>query len=475
MGLRTKMEKSQLIDRLLNENEYLHLEIDDEIKNEILYPSIDFLNEKIEEHPEFNFDKILLIALLLINKINNAQIRITPRILVLTSTILWHSAISRPNDTDYYTQEEIDKKFERSISSARYLRQELGITEKKYNGIDDFFEKLGNAIPLKEQMKTDFEKIPKNNYILVKNFIAEKLIGRKRAQSAIECSTFLYFNKEKLYSKNEIWYAVEDNFNLEGLTPRASFNSDISRYTENAQVKVKRKPLLFTIINLEDKEHRIQLIPEIREKIDKYIESKVLLEKGPPIIVEKKEEKQPLVSTHNLNVYKLAKTGNLLGCDVWIAKDLKNIEVEGKKLSEFSLEDLVIPGLTRNILNILKGIDVLWLRNNEYVIAGFEVEHTTQIYSGLLRFSDLFLSIPSLTMSAYIIAPDKRKQQVETQFKRITFKHLFSQVSSKINVIYYSAFNLGYNSIESIYKQGGNYSIQKFLDNCKNNKWKEYL
>lgn len=472
MGPKTEMEKNQIIERILDGNEYIHLEIDDKIKHDIIYPSIDFLNEKIEEYNEFNFDKILLITLLLINKINKARIRITPRILIFTSTILWHSAILRPNDTEYYTQEVIDKKFERSITSARYLRQELGITEKKYNGIDDFYEKLENAIPLKEQMKTDFEKIPKNEYNLVKNFIAEKLIGRKRAQSAIEGSTFLYFNKEKLYSKNEIWYAIEANFNLEGLTPRASFNSDISRYTENSEVKVKRKPLLFTINNLEDKEHRIQLIPEIRDKIDENIKSNGSIEKDPTIIVE---EKQPIVSIHNLYVYKLAKTGIFLGCEVWIAKDLKNIEIEGKKLSEFSIEDLIIPGLTRNILKILKSIDVLWIKNNEYVIAGFEVEHTTPIYSGLLRFSDLFLSIPSLTMNAYIIAPDKRKKQVETQFNRITFKHLFSQVASKMNVIYYSSFDIGYNTIESIYKQGGIYSIQKFLDNCRNNKWNEYL
>ena len=469
------MEKNQLIEKILSENNYSNLNFTEDIKDQIIFPSINFLNEKIEEYSEFNFDKILLIALLLVNKIKALQIRITPRILIFTSAILWHSTILRPNNKGYFTQEEIDKKFEHSISAARYLRQELGITEKKYNEIDDFYEKLKNAIPLKEQMKIEFEKIPKNKYSLVKKFIAVKLIGRKRAQSAIECSIFLYFNKEKFYSKNEIWYAIEEYFNLEGLTPRASFNSDISRYTENALVKVKRKPLLFTIINLEDKEHRIQLIHEIRDIIDEYLESKRILEKGPTIIGEEKEEKQPLISIHNSYVYKLAKIGNLLGCDVWIARDLKNIKIEGKKLSEYSIEDLLIPGLTQNILNILKRIDVLWLWNNEYVIAGFEVEHTSQIYSGLLRFSDLFLSIPSLTMSAYIVAPDKRKKQVEAQFERITFKHLFSRVSSKINVNYYSSFNLGYDAIESIYRQDGNYNIQKFLDNCKTKKWKDYL
>lgn len=468
------MDENQLINEILKEHNYSNLNFSETIKDSLIFPSINFLNEKLKEHSEFNFKKILLIALILVNKLKKYQIRINPRILIFTSTILWHSTILRPSNKGYFTQEEIDKKFERSISAARYLRQELGITEKKYSTVNDFFEKLEIAIPLKEQMKIEFEKIPKNKYSLVKGFISVKLIGRKRAKSAIECSIFLYFNKGKFYSKNEIWYAIEEHFNLEGLTPRATFNSDISRYTENALVKVKRKPLLFTIFNLEDKEHRIQLIPEIRDRIKKYLKAKI--EKEQNIVTEEAEEKPPLISTHNSYVYKLAKTGNLLGCDVWIARDLKNIEIEGRRLSEYSIEDLVIPGIPPNILNILKSIDVLWLWNNEYVIAGFEVEHTTQIYSGLLRFSDLFLSLPSFIMKAYIVAPDKRKNQVKVQFKRITFKYLFeSQGSRKVDVIYYSSFNLGYDAIESIYKQGGNYDIDKFLDNCKTMKWKDFL
>ena len=98
------------------------------------------------------------------SKIEKVKVRITPRILVLTATILWHSTILRPNDIGYFTQEEIDNKFEKSITAARYLRQELGITDKKYSGLDDFNLKLEGAIPLRKQMEVDYEKIPEDKF-----------------------------------------------------------------------------------------------------------------------------------------------------------------------------------------------------------------------------------------------------------------------------------------------------------------------
>jgi hypothetical protein len=37
------------------------------------------------------------------------------------------------------------------------------------------------------------------------------------------------------------------------------------------------------------------------------------------------------------------------------------------------------------------------------------VEHTTAVYSGLLRMSDLITLHPNLTIRLYIVAPDARK------------------------------------------------------------------
>ena len=77
------MEKNQLIERILSQSNYSHISFDEKIKIEVIYPSIEFLLQKLEIYPEFDFDKILLISLLLLNKIEKVEIRITLRILVL--------------------------------------------------------------------------------------------------------------------------------------------------------------------------------------------------------------------------------------------------------------------------------------------------------------------------------------------------------------------------------------------------------
>ncbi len=52
-------------------------------------------------------------------------------------------------------------------------------------------------------------------------------------------------------------------------------------------------------------------------------------------------------------------------------------------------------------------IDVLWLKGNS-IVAAFEVECNTSVYSGLLRMSDLLSLQPNLDINLYLVAPDER-------------------------------------------------------------------
>ena len=65
-------------------------------------------------------------------------------------------------------------------------------------------------------------------------------------------------------------------------------------------------------------------------------------------------------------------------------------------------------------------IDVLWLSGNS-IVAAFEVECTTSVYSGLLRMSDLLALQPNLDINLYLVAPDERKDKVEQELLRPTF------------------------------------------------------
>ena len=65
-------------------------------------------------------------------------------------------------------------------------------------------------------------------------------------------------------------------------------------------------------------------------------------------------------------------------------------------------------------------IDVLWLKGNS-IIAAFEAECTTAIYSGLLRMSDLLALQPNLEINLFLVAPDERHDKVEQEILRPTF------------------------------------------------------
>jgi hypothetical protein len=65
-------------------------------------------------------------------------------------------------------------------------------------------------------------------------------------------------------------------------------------------------------------------------------------------------------------------------------------------------------------------IDVLWLKGNS-IVAAFEVECTTSVYSGLLRMSDLLALQPNLAIDLFLVAPDERREKVKQEILRPTF------------------------------------------------------
>ena len=68
-------------------------------------------------------------------------------------------------------------------------------------------------------------------------------------------------------------------------------------------------------------------------------------------------------------------------------------------------------------------IDVLWLSKNS-IIAAFEIESTTSIYSGLLRMGDLVAMQPNLKIPLYLVAPEERREKVFAEVNRPTFSRL---------------------------------------------------
>lgn len=120
----------------------------------------------------------------------------------------------------------------------------------------------------------------------------------------------------------------------------------------------------------------------------------------------------------------LAKVGQKLGCRIWIAGNDRSKIWNGEKLGNLSLPALPNLGIGNEAERIIRLIDVLWLRGSNQVVAAFEVESTTSIYSGLLRMSDLVLTVPNLAFDCYIAVPQSRASDVVKQLSRATFQDL---------------------------------------------------
>jgi hypothetical protein len=129
-------------------------------------------------------------------------------------------------------------------------------------------------------------------------------------------------------------------------------------------------------------------------------------------------------SDHTQVQWFLAKIGKKLGCSVWIAVNDQGKQWNGEQLGALCMKALPNLGVDPATQRIISLIDVLWLKGPHQVAAAFEIEHTTSIYSGLLRLSDLVAMAPNLNFPLYIVAPKDRLDQVRRELSRPTFQTL---------------------------------------------------
>ena len=140
--------------------------------------------------------------------------------------------------------------------------------------------------------------------------------------------------------------------------------------------------------------------------------------------------------SHDLIMWQLIGLGRSLGCTVWIATDCRGKGHGDEAFRDHCLDALPDVGFNEQTVELVRGIDVLWLRGNS-ILAAFEIEHTTSIYSGLLRLSDLVALQPNITIDLYIVAPGSRRDQVVRQVNRPTFRRLRKPLSGICRFIAY--------------------------------------
>lgn len=135
----------------------------------------------------------------------------------------------------------------------------------------------------------------------------------------------------------------------------------------------------------------------------------------------------------------LLKLGSDMGFDVWVARNDRNRKVKGNRFSEIPRLTSELPVHFDEATNrTIELIDVLWLQGKA-IIAAFEVESTTSIYSGLLRMSDLIAMLPNIDMPLYLVAPDERREKVISEVNRPTFSRLSPRMSEVCRFISFTS------------------------------------
>ena len=119
----------------------------------------------------------------------------------------------------------------------------------------------------------------------------------------------------------------------------------------------------------------------------------------------------------------IAQIGARMGLSVWIPKAdragvLKEWKAEDKKII-----DRLPLNYDDTTLRTIEQIDVLWLRGRS-IVRAFEVEHTTSVYSGILRMADLLALQPNMDIKLHIVAPAAKREKVFQEIRRPVFSLL---------------------------------------------------
>lgn len=116
----------------------------------------------------------------------------------------------------------------------------------------------------------------------------------------------------------------------------------------------------------------------------------------------------------------LSGIGHVKGYDVYIPEcDIGKLDWSLTK--NFPLRRGIPEGFDQ-VRGILKEIDVIWIASGRNNIEGlYEIEHSTPVYSGLLRFNDVLLTDPQL-MRFSIVSNDTRRDLFSRQLFRPTFR-----------------------------------------------------
>ena len=160
-------------------------------------------------------------------------------------------------------------------------------------------------------------------------------------------------------------------------------------------------------------------------------------------------------SEHTEMQHILIRMGRALELDVHVARNDRHRSCCGDSFAQMTIPELPVLSGSVAVKDTVGLIDVLWLdRASSRIVAAFEVEKSTSIYSGILRMRDLVSGMSHDACHCYIAAPKSRGQEVMAQLARPSFSEV-----SHTGKFGYLPFDDLREHCEAICKFGGDHHV----------------
>lgn len=181
-------------------------------------------------------------------------------------------------------------------------------------------------------------------------------------------------------------------------------------------------------------------------------------------VEESREEKEP--AAHTEIQWLLLKLGADMGFDVWVARNDRNRCYDGNRFSDLAALRPNLPRQFDDATNkTVELIDVLWLSKNT-IVAAFEIESTTSIYSGLLRMGDLVAMQPNLKIPLFLVAPEDRREKVMAEVNRPTFSRLEPRLAEICRYISFDALRHRLSQVRDLVKYLKPDFLEELSESC---------
>jgi hypothetical protein len=238
----------------------------------------------------------------------------------------------------------------------------------------------------------------------------------------------IYIRYSKLHSRNQAFYGLrrEDLQQLEGHPSLICFLWE-----------GQNEPLIIPFSEYEEVFHSVAPAGDGQFKVQVYlqndgtelyishagrfnVESCVGWHELSNVVNVAKIKKVPQL-THSQVQTLLGAIGAAKQYDIWIPP-VDRMKLDWSIAKNFECRTKFPSGFEA-IRDVLQEVDLVWIQKGSNELkALFEVEHSTPIYSGLLRFNDIRLATPGLKPRFSIVANDVRRSLFVRQLNRPTFQ-----------------------------------------------------